>query len=226
MRLAAVGDIDPAAFRRELAKAFAGWAGGNPPAAAGSPQAAPGERTVRLPGKSSVSVIIGQPSGLRVGDPDWLALNLGTGVLGRGFTSRLVGNVRDREGLTYGIGAALSGDSFRAGVWFTKATFAPALLDRGLGSTRREIGAWLRDGITADELEYRKSATAGQFAVRLETTGGLAEQLLRCAERGLDVSWLDEFPAKVRALTLEQVNAAVKKFLDLEKMVTIKAGTI
>ena len=100
------------------------------------------------------------------------------------------------------------------------------LLDRGLASTRREITGWWRDGITADELEYRKSAAAGQFTVTLETTHGLAEQLLRCAERGLAVSWLDEFPAKVRALSIEHVNAAVKKHLDPEKMVTVKAGTL
>ena len=132
--------------------------------------------------------------------------------------------MRDREGLTYGIGAALAGDSFREGVWLIKATFAPALLDRGLASTRRELASWWRDGITADELAYRKSAAAGQFTVKLETTSGLTEQLLRCAERGFDVAWLDEFPSKVRALTLEQVNAAVKKHLDPEKMATVKAG--
>ncbi|MEQ1853302.1 MAG: insulinase family protein, partial [Chthoniobacteraceae bacterium] len=197
-----------------------------PPQPAPSPKASAAEKTVQLPEKSSVSVIIGQPSGLRAGDPDWLALNIATGVLGRGFTSRLVGNVRDREGLTYGIGAGLASDAFRGGAWFTKATFAPALLDRGLASTRREIASWWRDGVTAGELEYRKSAAAGQFTVALETTQGLAEQLLRCAERGFEVAWLDEFPAKVRALTLDQVNATLKKRLDPEKMVTVKAGTL
>jgi zinc protease len=226
MHLAATGDLDPAAFRDEVAKAFAGWKGGRTPKPGDVTAAAGGEKTVQLPDKSSVSVIIGQPSGLRASDPDWHALNIATGILGRGFTSRLVGNVRDREGLTYGIGASLAGDSFRAGTWFTRATFAPVLLERGLASTRREITGWWRDGITADELDYRKSAAAGQFTVALETTHGLAEQLLRCAERGLEISWLDEFPAKVRALTLAEVNAAVRKHLDPEKMVTVKAGTL
>ena len=226
MRLAAVGDIDPAAFKNELAKAFAGWKGGRKPNGAKPPASAPAEKTVQLPDKTSVSVVIGQPSGLRAGDADWLALNVGTGVLGRGFTSRLIGNIRDREGLTYGIGAGLAGDSFREGIWQTKATFSPALLDRGLASTRREIESWWRDGVTAGELEYRKSAAAGQFTVTLETTRGLAEQLLRCAERGFPVSWLDEFPGKVRDLTLEQVNDAIRKHLDPAKMVTVKAGTI
>ncbi len=226
MHLAAAGDVDPAAFNAEVAKAFAGWTGGHAPATGDIPPNVRAETTVELPDKSSVSVMIGQPSGLRASDPDWLAMNVATGILGRGFTSRLIGNVRDREGLTYGIGAALAGDAFRPGAWLTKATFSPALLERGLASTRREIDGWWRDGITADELEYRKSAAAGQFTVTLETSHGLAEQLLRCSERGLDVSWLDEFPAKVRALTLEQVNAALKKHLDPAKMVTVKAGTL
>ena len=226
MHFAAAGDLDPAAFKDEVAKAFAGWQGGHAPKPGETPASTSGESTVQLPDKSSVSVIIGQPSGLRANDPDWIAMNIATGILGRGFTSRLIGNVRDREGLTYGIGAALAGDAFRSGAWLTKATFAPVLLDRGLTSTRREINGWWRDGITADELEYRKSAAAGQFTVTLETTHGLAEQLLRCAERGLEISWLDQFPAEVRALTVGQVNAAMKKHLDPEKMVTVKAGTL
>ncbi len=226
MHLVATGDIDPSSFKLEIAKAFDGWKGGRAPKSAESTSASGGEKIVQLPDKSSVSVIIGQASGLRASDPDWLAVNIATGILGRGFTSRLVGNVRDREGLTYGIGATLAADAFRAGAWFTKATFSPVLLDRGLASTRRELQSWWEKGVTADELEYRKSAAAGQFTITLETSHGLAEQLLRCAERGLDIAWLDQFPSQVRTLTAEQVNAAVKKHLDPSRMTTVKAGTL
>ena len=226
MHLVVAGDIDPAAFKEEVTKAFSGWKGGRIPKSSAPYAKTTDEKAVELPDKSSVSVIIGQPSGLRVSDPDWIPVNIATAILGRGFTSRLVGNVRDREGLTYGITASLAGDSFRDGRWLAKATFSPALLERGLASTRREIQSWWEKGITADELEYRKSAAAGRLAVSLETSHGLAEQLLRCAENGLDLAWLDEFPAKVRALTLAEVNAAVKKHLDPAKMVTVKAGTL
>ncbi len=227
MRVVAVGDVDAAAFQAEIAKGFTGWKEGEPlPPRGEIVQAKSGEKTVPMPDKTSVSVLIGQPSGLRASDPDWLALNLATSVLGRGFTSRLIGNVRDREGLTYGIGAAQKGDTFRDGEWMVKATFAPALLEKGLASTRREIAAWHKDGITAEELAYRKSAVAGQFTVSLEKTDGLAEQLLHCVERGFPVSWLDEFPSKTIALTLEEVNTAIQRHLDPAKMVTVKAGTL
>ena len=149
---------------------------------------------------------------------------MGTEVLGHGFTSRLVGNVRDREGLTYGIGTVIRDDTFRKGQWAVHGTFAPALLEQGMASTRREILKWWGEGLTAEELAYRKTAIAGQFTVGLETTEGLADQLLRCVQRGFEVTWLDEFPAKVEALTLEQVNAAVKTHLLPNKMVTVKAG--
>ncbi len=229
MRLVAVGDLGGADLvKAELAKGFGGWKAKPRQKAAtpGVPPTSGGDVVFAMPGKSSVSVVIGQPSGLRAGDPGWLALNVGTQVLGSGFISRLMGNVRDREGLTYGIGAKIAGDSHRPGEWFVQGTFAPALLDQGLASTRRELQGWWKDGITPDELGYRKSKIAGSFIVSLETTEGLARQLLLCAERGFDVKWLDEFPGKVAALSLDEVNGAIRKHLDPAKMVTVKAGTL
>ncbi len=227
MHLAVVGDLEPGMVKTLVEKYFGGWKGGKPMAPeAPVPPAKVEEKIVNLPDKTSVSVILGMPSGVRASDSDYLALDMANTVLGRSFTSRLMGNVRDREGLTYGIGSKLAFDTFRGGAWYIRATFAPALLERGLASTHRELDSWWKEGVTADELDYRKSAIAGGFAVSLETSDGLAEQLLRCAERGFEVSWLDEFPGKIRALTLEQVNAAIKKHLDPAKMVTIKAGTL
>ena len=228
MHLIAVGDVDPAILTTEITKTFRGWAP-QPKAAKSTPKEHATDQLtadVNLPDKASVSVVIGQRSGLKAGDPGWLALRVATDVLGRGFTSRLVGNVRDREGLTYGIGATTQNDTFRSGDWRVQGTFAPALLEKGLASTRRVITDWWENGISAEELDYRKSAIAGQFAVSLETTEGLASQLLQCVERGFALSWLDQFPAKVNALTLEEVNAAIKRHLDPAKMTTVRAGTL
>lgn len=228
MRIVAAGDLDAASFQEAIAKAFDGW---KPQSQRGAEKArapAPegGDIVLEMPDKASVSVVIGQQSGLRAGEPDWLALHTATHVLGRGFTSRLTGHVRDREGLTYGIGAGMIEDTFHPGAWQVTATFAPSLLERGLASARGQIADWWKDGISADELAYRKGTITGQFLVSLETTEGLARQLLRCAQRGSDVRWLDDFPAKVNALTLEEVNAAVRRHLDPAKMVTVKAGTM
>ena len=96
-------------MRREVAKDFGGWSGGQDyvrPAAPGSAsREAPRRITVPLNDKPSASVMLGQATGLRYRDPDALPLRVGTAILGRGFTGRLMGTVRDREGLTYKIGA-------------------------------------------------------------------------------------------------------------------------
>ena len=76
-------------------------------------------------------MILGQATGLRYRDPDALALRVGTAILGHGFTGRLMGTVRDREGLTYNIGAAVTEDSIADGAWDISASFAPALLEQG-----------------------------------------------------------------------------------------------
>ena len=127
--------------------------------------------------KPNVSVIVGQPTGLKYSDPDALALRVGTAILGRGFTGRLMANVRDKEGLTYGIGAGLANDSLVDGEWRITANFAPQLLDKGMDSTKRELDSWYKDGVTAQELDRVKSALIGTFKVGMATTDGLVERV-------------------------------------------------
>ncbi len=80
-----------------------------------------------------MTVLFGQASGLRYSDPDSLPLRVGTAILGQGFTGRLMSTVRDKEGLTYNIGASMGDDSIVDGVWEVSASFAPALLEQGRG---------------------------------------------------------------------------------------------
>ena len=110
--------------------------------------------------------------------------------------------------------------------WVVSASFAPSLLKQGLASTRRELAEWHRDGITKEELDYRKNAIAGAHRVSLATSGGLADMILETVRRGLDLSWIDEYPNKVAALTLDQVNGVVRRRIDPNKLVIVRAGTL
>lgn len=228
MTLVLVGDLDLPTLETELGKAFAGWQGGAQVQRAAPPAnpAAPQPQDVVMADKTSVSVLLGQSSGLRYSDPDYQALRLATAILGSGFTGRLMANVRDKEGLTYDVGARLANDMVNAGDWKISASFAPELLDRGIASTRRQLALWYETGATPDEIEARKSNLIGSFKVDLATTEGMAGALLAAVNRGYDVDWLDNFPLKISALTDAQVNGAIKKYLKPEGMVLIKAGTL
>ena len=230
LRLVLVGDIDAAAAKAEVTKVFAGWNGGQPapkpaPTKPGSVDAAR-DQNVFMPEKTNISIIWGQSTGLRYGDTDTLALRVGTAALGSGFTGRLMANVRDKEGLTYGIGSYVAGDTFVDGDWRISGNFAPEMLEKGIASTKRQLTAWYTEGITDDELARKKTGLAGTYKVALSTTAGMAGTILATLNRDLELSFIDQYPARVSALTKAQVNGAIKKHLDPEKMVLIKAGTV
>jgi zinc protease len=227
--LVLVGDVDDAAIDRALSEAFQGWQGGKPlPTATPAPTlTAARVEKVNMPGKTSVSFIVGQPSTLRYAAPEYQSLNMATSVLGSGFFSaRLLDIIRNREGLTYGIGSRLSADTYADGSWYIQGTFAPELLEKGSASTWRELRRFHREGLTAEELATFKVTLTGSYKVALSTTGGLASTLLNAVQRGYGPEWVDEFPRRVQALTLAEVNGAIKKYLNPDLMVTVLAGTL
>jgi zinc protease len=225
--LVMVGDVDMASAREPLDKSFSGWTGGHdyltgPPPV---PAAAASEVKVTISDKTSVSVILGQATGLRYKDHDALALRVATAALGHGFTGRLMASVRDREGLTYDIGANVVDDTLTGGAWELTATFAPTLLAKGVAASRRELQSWWKDGLTAKELSLRKQGLIGGYQVGLSTTGGLASTILNTLLRGYDLAWLDAYPKAVDALTLAEVNAAINTHLNPDTMVLVESGS-
>ena len=229
MRIVAVGDVNEAELSDSVAVAFQGWNGGKDyPAATRAPRAALGHtEKVLIPGKTSVSVVIGQPSGLRYSDPEHLAFSTATAVFGSGFFSaRLLDIIRNREGLTYGVGASLGADSFTDGSWSIRGTFAPELLEKGLASIRRELTRLCESGVTTEELENFKVTLAGAHKVGLATTSGMAAALLNALQRGYGPEWLDDYTVRVRELTLEHVNDAIRSRISPQGMVTVLSGSL
>jgi zinc protease len=229
MTMVLVGDVTLPVAAAEVAKGFGGWSGGqdflrpDAPAAVDSPH---GDIQVPLAGKTSVSVLLGQRTLLRYRDPDALALRVGTFIAGHGFTGRLMTNVRDRQGLTYNIGAGVTDDSLADGMWFMDASFAPALLERGVAASRGTLQDWWQDGVTEKELAAAKQGLTGGYYVGLATNLGLAGAIVNALQRGYDLNWLDEYPHALQALTRDQVNAAIRKHLNPATMVLVEAGSI
>jgi zinc protease len=228
MVLVLVGDLDIPKIKAEIKRDFVGWSGGVPYRSApkATVSTAPVDQVVFLAAKTSVTVLAGEATGLQYRDADSLPLRVGVAILGSGFTSRLMSTVRDKEGLTYHISASVADDTFDDGDWRINATFAPSLLDKGIASTQRELQRWWKDGVTLLELEARKNDLVGSFQVGLATTDGMAGTLLATVERGLALAWVDDYPRTVEAVTLDQVNGAIRRYVDPQKLVTIKAGSV
>jgi zinc protease len=229
MIIVAAGDIDVNEFKNAVEISFKGWTGGvDYPEYKGlfkTPEAA--TKYVTMPGKTSAILEIGIATNLKRVDKDFYPLMFGIDVFGGGsFMARLMSIVRDDEGLTYGIYSWLSNDIFTDGQWNIEGTFAPELLSKGNQSTIRELKRWVKEGITEGELKNTKARLIGEYKVQLATTNGLVTQLLGFVQRGLDVSFIDKYPDVIDALTLEQVNNAVKKYIDPDKVTIVVAGSV
>ena len=182
---------------------------------------------VTMQDKTSTDFVVGTPLGIDRYHPDYLPLYLATHTLGGNFSARLMQTVRVKEGLTYGINSALSGfGNSNDGYWMVGGTFSPKLLSKGESSTLREIKKWAKEGITQKELDVTKSTLVGGFQVGFDTTGGLAVSILNAAVVHNDLTYLDNYPNMVKAITLEQVNSAIAKYISYDKLYQVAAGTI
>ena len=226
--LAVVGDLDHEEVGTVVEESFDGWAPHDAPAVydTDADPAEVGRSVVPKPDKSNVDVRLGHALPLRRDDDDYAALYVGNYILGGNFAARLMSVVRDELGLTYSIRSSLSGVTTRyGGSWQTSVTLSHDALDEGIAATRDVIREFVETGVTADELDAKKTTITGSYTVGLATTERLAQSILTNAERGFDVSYLDTFPKEIRALTLEEVNAAVRRYFEPDAIQEALAGT-
>jgi zinc protease len=222
------GDVDAERAEHVVRESLGAWA----PHQAAPPfdvQASPQgvERTeVFMPDKSNIDVRMGHSLSVRRSDPDYLRLYVGNYVLGGNFSARLMATVRDEMGLTYGIHSALSGiSSLYAGHWHVSVTLSQGAVERGMEATMDQMRQFVEEGIRADELDEKQTTINGSYKVGLGTTGGLAAVLLHHAEQGFDAGYIDQYPLEVNALTLDEVNEAIRTHFHPEHMRVALAGT-
>jgi zinc protease len=227
--LAVVGDVDPEVVVAEVQELFEGLPKGVKPSLdlPRDERGAPIHEAVALKGKANMDLMFGQASGLRRQDPDYEACLVANAALGQSsLSSRLGKRVRDTEGLTYSIYSRFTMTDLLDGVWLADVAVAPQNLGKAMKSTREVIEDYCKTGITEEEVETQKSFFAGNYQVQLATNAGIASALTVAEKYGYGPSYLDEFPGRVRKVTRDQVNAAIKTHLDPAKMSVIVAGDL
>ena len=228
MIFVAAGDVDNDVMVKAFKEAFKGWEGGIEPKEfkKQKPESKSGLHVVTMEGKTSASVVIGQATGLKRSDADYLPFYIANTVFGSGFSGRLMGIIRDEEGLTYGIFSTHDEDTYTDGRWYIGATFAPELLEKGLASTNREFKRWVNDGVTEQEFKDAVTRRVGGYKVQLATSRGMAFQILNFVQNGFDVKYLDQYPEDLKKITLAQVNSVIKKYINPNVAVTVVAGSV
>lgn len=157
-------------------------------------------------------------------DPDYAALYLGNQIFGGGgFGTRLMSEVREKRGLTYGVYSGFSAMQARGPFMINLQTRAE-LSEGTLALVKQLLGDYLRDGPTQQELDDAKRELAGSFPLSTASNAAIVGQLASMGFYDLPLSYLDDFMRDVQNLSTEQVKAAMAKHLDPEALVVVTAG--
>jgi len=177
--------------------------------------------------KANVDVIIGSAAPLRRDAADYYAAVLANRALGEStLSSRLGLQVRDAEGLTYGIGSRFRTPSLAAGPWYIAVSVNPGNVERAINSALSVLREYVREGIRPEELEDEKSSAVGSFKVSLSTNAGLAEALWQAEFYRLGADYIERYPQLIHAVTAEEVNAAIRKYFRPDHLTIVIAGNI
>ena len=219
-----VGDISAARVLDQVERALAQWTGH--PAASRVPALPdPGPAptlVIDRPGSVQSSIRIGRGA-LSRSDPRYPALQLANLVFGGYFSSRWTENIREDKGYTYGphsrVEHQVLGSSLLFDVEVATEVTAPAMLE-----TRYELGKIASLPVTEAEVEAVRQYAIGTLALSTATQAGLASTLAALSAFGLGLEWIIEHPARLSAVSVDDVSAAAAEFFAPSRLVEVVVG--
>jgi zinc protease len=185
------------------------------------------QKTITTPDKENAVFIVRQNVNMRDDDADYPALYVANYILGggAGFDSRLTARIRQKDGLSYGVGSELSvGALDRAGAWSAEAIAAPGNIAKVEAAFKEEIARALKDGFTDAELASAKSGILQMRAQTRAQDGALASGWVGNLFLGRTFAYSKQFEERIVALKTAEVSAALRKHLDPARMTIVKAG--
>ncbi|HLB10334.1 MAG TPA: pitrilysin family protein, partial [Gemmatimonadaceae bacterium] len=226
--LVLVGDFDSTAVQATAGKLFGGWRAPEAWARIPEPYKAVDSSTtvIETPDKANALFFAGLNMPIRDDAPDYAALLLGDYIVGGGsLDSRLSTRIRQREGISYGVGSFMSINSVdSSGLWESYAIYAPENANRLTRAFDEEIARVLKSGVTPEEMLKAKSGWLQEYEQERSNDDELASQIASRREYDRTFKYDAELERRVRAVTIEQVNAALRKYLVPGSFTVVRAG--
>jgi zinc protease len=223
--LVMVGDVDPAEVEALAREFFGGWEGAPPKQAPfrvepRNPRG--GVVVVDRPGAVQSEIRIGQ-IGVARSSPHYFPLQILNTVLGGAFTSRLMLNLREEKGFTYGIRSRFS---FRnqAGPFVISTAVATEVTAEAVVEALAEFHGLVRDGPTAEELTQSRDYLSGVFPLRLETTGQVAARIAELLVYDLPADFYSTYRDRIRGVTPQAVLEAGRACLGSDSLMVVVVG--
>ncbi len=225
--IAIVGDFDPVKVKALLNQAFGKWqATGKPPVLKISSVPLP-QTSTRLnkiiPGKAEAVTYIGY-NGISRKDPRYYAALILNQILGGDtLSSRLGTEVRDRLGLTYGIYSGFAA-GINPGPFLIQMQTAPGDTQKAIASTLALLKQLREQGVTEAEFNTAKRSLTNSYPVDLANPSNVSSIILDNAVLGLSRSEIRDFPQRIQAVTMAQMQQAIQDLIKPENLVIVTAG--
>jgi len=223
--LAIVGDVTMKDIMPKLAKVFGDWQKANVPAMNIPP--APTQSASRIflidrPGSVQTVLTLGT-LGIERTSPDYFSVLLADRVLGGGPAGRLFLNLREDKGYTYGAYSGFSGSKYR-GTWTSSSEVRTDVTAGAMKEFMYELKRLRDEKVSAEELDNAKRAIIGGFALSLEQPQTLLQNIITQKIYNLPADYWDTYPQKVAAITVEDVQSAAQKYIDLDHLTVVAVG--
>lgn len=155
--------------------------------------------------------------------PDYGKMKILNTVLGGYFGSRLMTNIREDKGYTYGIGSALV--SFQqSGHFFISSEVGSDVTEDALHEVYLEINKLQQDLIPADELNLVKNYMLGSFLRSLDGAFALSENYKGLLEYGLNYQYFQDFVDVIKSITSQELRDLAGKYLDKSSLTQLTVG--
>lgn len=233
MSVSLIGDVSAERFHQSLGSFWTQWQAQRAPMIAYQRIERPAldvkAQTERIatPEKKNAVWIAQQRFSLADQERSYQALRLAIRMFAGGGspTGRLWDRVREKEGLSYGVGGSLSGgEPGRAASVMFYAIFAPQNLHRLQKAIDEEFARASAEGFDAVELQKAKQGLEAEINLAWAQEGVLAGTLNWLEEQSRSVDHLQAMRDMRKAITLDEVNEAFRRFVRLNDLVTITAG--
>lgn len=224
--LAAVGDFDSAQMEKDLSAKFGAWAAGSLPSAPGARPAAAttGHRflLVDKPDSTQSYFRIGY-MGIERTNPDRVYIQVVNTLFGGRFTSLINSALRINSGLTYGANSTFD-QRKNGGAFFINSYTRNATTEQALDMSLDVLKKFKEQGITAEQLASAKAYIKGQYPRNLETSDQVASLIAQLEFYGLDRRDVDDYFAKIDAMTMADARRVIDKYYPLDNLVFVVVG--
>jgi len=155
--------------------------------------------------------------------PDFFHMQVLNTILGGYFGSRLMANIREDKGYTYGIGSGIM-SLVNSGYFFISTEVGADVTEAAVKEIYKEIAILREELVSTEELETVRNYILGQFLRSVDGPFALADKFRAIWEFGLDYSYFDSYIKAVRTVTPQQLRDVANKYLQEKDLIECIVG--